>query len=50
VSLTVEADLSNDVDLRNLIDDWIVPKMVDEWISQTGAKPLANDDNGKHNK
>jgi hypothetical protein len=40
VSLVVETDLCKDVDLRNLIDDWIVPKMVDEWISQTGAKPL----------
>jgi hypothetical protein len=50
VSLAVEADLCKDVDLRNLIDDWIVPKMVDEWISQTGAQPPANDDNGEHNK
>jgi hypothetical protein len=50
VSLAVEADLCKDVDLRNLIDVWIVPKMVDEWMSQTGAKPVANDDNGEHNK
>lgn len=50
VSLAVDADLCNDVHIRNLIDDWIVPKMVDEWICQTGANPLANDDNGEHNK
>ena len=49
VSLVVEGELC-DADLRNLIDSWIVPKMVDEWIGQLegDAGPVANEDNGEH--
>jgi hypothetical protein len=34
--------------LRNLIDSWIVPKLVDEWMNQP-AKPGSdsNEDNGE---
>ena len=47
VSLGIEKDICNARDLRNLIDGWIVPKMVDDWIEQAklDAKPQATEDN-----
>jgi hypothetical protein len=48
VGLAIEKNLYSDADLRNLIDTWIVPKMIDDWIARTGTRPepLPTEDNG----
>ena len=50
VSVVVQADLHKGVHLRNLIDDWIVPKMVEDWMNRNepDAKPTETEDNGEH--
>jgi hypothetical protein len=48
VALAVDKPLCGDVHLRNLIDSWIVPKLVDEWMNQpTDPDSDANEDNGE---
>ena len=49
VSLAIEQSVCNDADLRNLIDTWIVPKMIDDWIARTAPRsdPLRTEDNGE---
>ena len=48
-ALAVDIALCQDIHLRNLIDSWIVPKLVDDWMDQTaGTDPPENDDNGEH--
>jgi hypothetical protein len=49
-SLAIKAELCSDVHLRNLIDNWIVPKMIDDWMnrSEPDAKPTETKDNGEH--
>lgn len=50
VSVAVNGDLGNDANLRNLIDEWIVPKMVERWMDQSKAdlKLTETNDNGEH--
>lgn len=49
VSLAVEQNICSDADLRNLIDVWIVPKMVEDWVAHAHAiKAVSTDDNGEH--
>lgn len=50
VSLAIEKNICGDADLRNLIDTWIVPKMIDDWIARTDANPDSppSEDNGEH--
>jgi hypothetical protein len=50
VSLAIEKNICGDADLRNLIDTWIVPKMIDDWIARTDANPdpSPSEDNGEH--
>lgn len=49
VSLAIEQSVCGDAGLRNLIDSWIVPKMIDDWIARTDARPdpPPTDDNGE---
>jgi hypothetical protein len=44
----VDTTLCEDIHLRNLIDGWIVPKLVDDWMSQpTDPDSHGNADNGE---
>ena len=49
VSLAIEHNVCGDTDLRKLIDSWIVPKMIDDWMARTDARPdpPPTDDNGE---
>jgi hypothetical protein len=49
VSLAVENEVYDDMTLRRLIDSWIVPKMVDDWLSLTDqhANSCTGEDNGE---
>jgi hypothetical protein len=49
VSLAIEQNICGDADPRNLIDSWIVPKMINDWIARTDARPdpQPTDDNGE---
>jgi hypothetical protein len=49
VALAAEHNICKDADIRNLIDAWIVPKMIDDWIARTDAHPdpPPSDDNGE---
>ena len=48
VDLAIEGSVWEDTRLRNLIDDWIVPKLVDDWMSQIeDPDPCASKDNGE---
>lgn len=48
LSVSSAAAIFPEADLRNLIDSWIVPKLVDEWMNQTAdTERDANDDNGE---
>jgi hypothetical protein len=48
--VVVTGQIAKEADLRNLIDDWIVPKIVEDWMTQSEAnvKPLETEDNGEH--
>jgi hypothetical protein len=47
-SVVVDGELSDDPICRNLVNDWIVPHLVDEWIKQTQcAESTETGDNGE---
>jgi hypothetical protein len=47
-SAVVNGDLGDDAVCRNLVNDWIVPHLVDEWIKQTQCTESSeNGDNGE---
>lgn len=48
-SVVVKGDLCDDAVCQNLVNDWIVPRLVDEWINQTQCpESYENGDNGEH--
>jgi hypothetical protein len=42
-------EIYSDADLRNLIDNWIVPKMIDDWFggSESHLESTTEEDNGE---
>jgi hypothetical protein len=42
-------EIYSGADLRNLIDSWVVPKMIDDWfgLSETNLDSTTEEDNGE---
>jgi hypothetical protein len=48
LDIAADSEIMSGANLRNLIDSWIVPKLVDEWMDQAASPDShANDDNGE---
>jgi hypothetical protein len=49
VSLAIKNDICKDADLRNLVETWIVPKLIEDWLKRDAANTDAppNEDNGE---